>query len=87
VALFESALTEGKIILVSKYLGMLTLASESLLLLLWPMSWHHILIPILPANLLGYLQAPVPYIIGVQSTYFDVDEMKDIYPSDVCRSA
>lgn len=49
---------------------MLTLAAESLCLLFFPLFWQHILIPVLPERLLSYLQAPMPYIVGVGRGYF-----------------
>ena len=39
---------------------MLTMAAESLCALLFPFSWQHVYIPILPASLLDILQAPAP---------------------------
>jgi hypothetical protein len=66
-------LSEGKIIFVSSYLGMLTLASESILYLFFPLYWHGVYIPILPAALMTCLQAPVPYIIGIERRCCDAE--------------
>jgi len=64
---------------------MLTLAAESLCLLLFPFYWHHILIPVLPSKLVGYLQAPVPYIVGMHRDYFMDDNLgeENTIPDDV----
>ncbi|KAI8826732.1 AEX-3 domain-containing protein [Fimicolochytrium jonesii] len=83
VTLFEIALSEQKIIFLSSHLSMLTLASESLCLFFFPLSWQHILIPVLPARLMSYLQAPMPYIIGVQREYFTSDMQDEWKPPDV----
>ncbi|KAJ3120452.1 hypothetical protein HK098_004585 [Nowakowskiella sp. JEL0407] len=78
--LLELSLSERKIIFLSSHLSMLTLASETLCLLMFPLVWQHIMIPVLPVRLLSYLQAPMPYIVGVAREYFDgVEEFK---PSD-----
>lgn len=76
ITLFELALMERKILFVSSYQAMLNLASESLCNFLFPFYWHHIFIPILPNRLSNYLQAPMPYIIGVdRKTYDEVVDM------------
>ncbi|KAI7820549.1 AEX-3 domain-containing protein [Gamsiella multidivaricata] len=80
VTLMEVMLSEGRIILVSSYPGMLTLASESILYLFFPLYWQGVYIPILPAALMTCLQAPVPYIIGVERSCCD----PDFPPEDAC---
>jgi hypothetical protein len=86
VKLFELIVSEQKIILISSHLQMLTLASETLCSWLYPFYWHHILIPVLPARLLNYLQAPVPFIVGVHRNYYDKKLMDDAIPSDVIKT-
>ena len=76
---FQIMLSEGRIILVSSYLGMLTLATESFLYLYFPLYWQGVYIPILPAALMTCLQAPVPYIIGVERSCCE----SDFPPEDV----
>ena len=34
--------------------------------LVFPFSWHHVFVPILPASQRGFLDAPVPYIMGLK---------------------
>ncbi|KAF9351173.1 hypothetical protein BGX26_010761 [Mortierella sp. AD094] len=80
VTLIEVMLSEGKIIFVSSHMGMLTLASESILYLFFPLYWQGVYIPILPAALMTCLQAPVPYIIGVERSCCD----SDFPPEDAC---
>ncbi|KAF8984485.1 hypothetical protein BGZ46_007949 [Entomortierella lignicola] len=66
VRFYMTILSEGKVIFVSSYPGMLTLAGESFLFLLFPLYWQGVYIPILPSALMTCLQAPVPYIIGIE---------------------
>ncbi|KAJ3413960.1 hypothetical protein HDV05_007249 [Chytridiales sp. JEL 0842] len=82
LTLFELALAERKIIFLSSHISMLTLAAETLCLILYPLSWQHILIPVLPARLLSYLQAPMPYIVGVQRDYFGKEQEEEWRPTD-----
>ncbi|KND02343.1 uncharacterized protein SPPG_02814 [Spizellomyces punctatus DAOM BR117] len=82
ITIFELALAERKIIFLSSHLSMLTLAAETLCLFFFPLFWQHILIPILPARLLSYLQAPMPYIVGVQREYFTPDVQDEWKPPD-----
>ncbi|KAI8800344.1 hypothetical protein BJ742DRAFT_86273 [Cladochytrium replicatum] len=51
---------------------------------MYPLSWQHILIPVLPAKLLSYLQAPMPYIVGVRRDYFTVERANEWKPTDAC---
>lgn len=43
--------------------------ADALCSLLFPFYWQHIYIPLLPAKLLDYLQAPVPFLVGVQADH------------------
>lgn len=43
----------------------LMLVAETLNCLLYPFSWPHVYVPILPASLKHFLDAPVPFIMGV----------------------
>lgn len=69
VALFEFALSESRIILLSSHLSMLHLAIRALCSLLYPLTWAGILIPVLPARLLSALEAPCPYLVGIDRRY------------------
>ena len=41
------------------------LVAESLTGLVFPFSWQHVYVPILPASLTHFLDAPVPFIMGL----------------------
>ncbi|KAG0220538.1 hypothetical protein BGX31_010888 [Mortierella sp. GBA43] len=73
-------LSEGKVVFVSSYPGMLTLACESFLYLLFPLYWYGVYIPILPSDAMTCLQAPVPYIIGVERSCRD----SEFPPEEAC---
>ncbi|RFU36098.1 hypothetical protein B7463_g169, partial [Scytalidium lignicola] len=72
VALFEYALSESRIIFLSSHTAMLHLACKALINLLYPFKWASIFIPVLPARLLSALEAPCPYIVGIERRYDNI---------------
>ncbi|KAI1639363.1 dDENN domain-containing protein [Biscogniauxia mediterranea] len=79
VTLFEYAMSESRIILLSSHTAMLHLASHALACLLYPLNWASIFIPILPARLLSALDAPCPYIVGIERRYDNIQLPDDDY--------
>ena len=61
---FKSNLTNF-ILFVVDY-GRLMLVAESLTTLLFPFMWPHVYVPILPAAMHSFLDAPVPYLMGLR---------------------
>uniref|UniRef100_A0A8C4GU31 DENN/MADD domain containing 5B n=1 Tax=Dicentrarchus labrax TaxID=13489 RepID=A0A8C4GU31_DICLA len=49
------------------YYQRLMTVAEGITTLLFPFQWQHVYVPILPASLLHFLDAPVPYLMGLQS--------------------
>ncbi|KAF2719515.1 DENN-domain-containing protein [Polychaeton citri CBS 116435] len=70
--LFEYALAESRIIFYSAHTAMLQLACSALVSLLYPLKWTGVLIPVLPQRLIQALDAPCPYIVGVEKRYEDL---------------
>ncbi|PHH50196.1 DENN domain-containing protein [Ceratocystis fimbriata CBS 114723] len=79
VALFEYALAESRIIFLSSHTSMLHLACHALVSLLYPFKWASVFIPVLPARLLSVLEAPCPYIVGIERRYERIDLPDDDY--------
>ncbi|KAJ5655532.1 hypothetical protein N7507_007482 [Penicillium longicatenatum] len=73
IILFEYALTESRIIFLSSHTSMLYLATRALVDLLFPLQWTGVLIPVLPARLIQAIEAPCPYIIGIERRYEKVE--------------
>jgi hypothetical protein len=69
VILFEYALAESRIILLSSHTSMLHLVSKAIVDLLYPLVWAGVFIPVLPARLIQALEAPCPYIVGIERRY------------------
>lgn len=72
-------LTEQKILIHSLRLSILTEIAEALVSMIFPFNWNCPYIPLCPLNLAGVLNAPLPFIVGIYSQYFDYFEP----PSDV----
>ncbi|KAI2642182.1 dDENN domain-containing protein [Xylaria nigripes] len=79
VTVFEYAMSESRIIFLSSHASMLHLASHALANLLYPLTWASIFIPILPARLLSALDAPCPYIVGIERRYDNIELPEDDY--------
>lgn len=79
VALFEYAMSESRIIFLSSHTSMLHLACHALANLLYPFKWASIFIPVLPARLLSALEAPCPYIVGIERRYEQIELPEDDY--------
>ncbi|XP_078702887.1 C-myc promoter-binding protein-like isoform X1 [Branchiostoma floridae x Branchiostoma belcheri] len=68
------ALLENKILLHSLRPAVLTSVAEALQLILFPLHWPCPYIPLCPLDLADVINAPVPFIVGVDSRYFDLYE-------------
>ncbi|CAM0943752.1 unnamed protein product [Alopecurus aequalis] len=72
MTLFSAALLEKQIVVVCSNLGMLSASVLSMIPLIRPYQWQSLLIPVLPHDMLDFLDAPVPYIVGVQNKTSDL---------------
>ncbi|KAL8409396.1 hypothetical protein RB594_007720 [Gaeumannomyces avenae] len=79
VAVFEYAMSESRIIFISSHTAMLHLACHAIANLLYPLKWASVFIPVLPARLLQALDAPCPYIIGIEKRYENIVLPDDDY--------
>ena len=77
VTLFEYVLAESRIILYSSYTAMLHLASAAITHLIYPFTWAGVFIPVLPARLIQAIEAPCPYIVGIEKRYENVELPED----------
>ncbi|XP_062558905.1 DENN domain-containing protein Crag isoform X1 [Armigeres subalbatus] len=72
-------MTEQKILIHSLRPAILTAVAEAVSSFLFPFKWQCPYIPLCPLGLAEVLHAPLPYLIGVDSRFFDLYEP----PSDV----
>ncbi|ELR24458.1 DENN (AEX3) domain containing protein [Acanthamoeba castellanii str. Neff] len=63
--LFGNMLLERRVIVAAKTLGILSSCVNALSALLYPFSWQHVFIPVLPQSLLDYCAAPMPFMLGI----------------------
>lgn len=83
VQLFTALLLERKIVLIKEEIGDIALIMQSLITLLNPFKWNFVIITYLTPDLVDYLDAPVPYLIGVsKSTWDEIGQIKE-YPEDI----
>ena len=45
------------------------LVAECATAVLFPFMWQHVYVPIVPASLLHFLDAPVPFLMGLHGTH------------------
>ncbi|XP_030326509.1 DENN domain-containing protein 4C isoform X7 [Strigops habroptila] len=77
-------LLEGKILLHSLRPAVLTGVAEAVVSMIFPFQWQCPYIPLCPLSLATVLSAPVPFIVGVDSRYFDLyDPPQDIVCIDL----
>eukprot|EP00899_Mesostigma_viride_P012489 jgi/Mesvir1/21240/Mv06672-RA.1 len=60
------ALLEKQMVVITPNLGTLSGVVLALLPLLRPFMWQSVLLPVLPQQLLAFLDAPVPFVVGCQ---------------------
>jgi len=85
IMLWALLLTEQKVVLQCTQPHVLTMAAETLSALLFPFSWQHVYIPILPMRLIDILQAPVPFLVGIDKEILDLAESQRMIPDDVVQ--
>jgi len=66
MTVLTAVLCERRIVVMADEVGPLCSAVHAVAAMLYPFSWHHIFVPLLPEKLLSYATAPMPFIIGVQ---------------------
>ncbi|MED6193145.1 hypothetical protein PIB30_016239 [Stylosanthes scabra] len=64
---FAGALLEKQIAVVCSNLGILSASILSVIPLIRPYRWQSLLMPVLPNDMLEFLDAPVPFVVGVRN--------------------
>ncbi|XP_078532088.1 DENN domain-containing protein 4C [Lissotriton helveticus] len=77
-------LLENKILLHSLRPAVLTGVAEAVVAMIFPFQWQCPYIPLCPLSLADVLSAPIPFIVGVDSRYFDLyDPPQDVVCVDL----
>lgn len=69
IHLITLILCEYRVLIHSSQMSLLCPVAEGLCALIYPFKWQHPYVPILPRVLSEYLQAPLPYILGIHSSW------------------
>ncbi|KAI3789985.1 hypothetical protein L2E82_02794 [Cichorium intybus] len=72
LTIFTGALLEKQILFVCSNLGILSASVLSIIPLIRPYQWQSFFMPVLPNDMLDFLDAPVPFVVGVKSKTAEV---------------
>ncbi|KAG2543532.1 hypothetical protein PVAP13_9NG751500 [Panicum virgatum] len=72
LGLFAGVLLEKQIVVICPNLGVLSAIVLSIIPMIRPFQWQSLLLPVLPRKLIDFLDAPVPFIAGVQHKPLDI---------------
>ncbi|CAL8243693.1 unnamed protein product [Lota lota] len=68
IRVFASLLLERRVIFVADKLSTLSSCIHAVVALLYPFSWQHTFIPVLPASMLDIVCCPTPFLVGLLSS-------------------
>ncbi|KAI3787103.1 hypothetical protein L1987_41313 [Smallanthus sonchifolius] len=72
LTIFAGVLLEKQIVFLCSNLGILSASVLSIIPLIRPYHWQSFLMPVLPNDMLDFLDAPVPFIVGVKHKTVEV---------------
>ena len=81
--LFIALLFEKHIILISNQNMPLFCICESLRFLIFPFRWLHLYIPNLPYEQISFLDSPMPYLIGLNTSRTSAQDLINSFPSHI----
>ncbi|KAJ7994961.1 hypothetical protein DPEC_G00254960 [Dallia pectoralis] len=73
---FASLLLERRVIFVADKLSTLSSCLHAVVALLYPFSWQHTFIPVLPASMVDIVCCPTPFLVGLLSS--SLPKLKDL---------
>ncbi|XP_040087998.1 DENN domain-containing protein 2D isoform X3 [Oryx dammah] len=86
--IFASAVLERRIIFLAEGLSTLSQCIHATAALLYPFSWAHTYIPVVPESLLGTVCCPTPFMVGVQMRFRQEvldSPMEEVLLVDLCE--
>ncbi|XP_041270921.1 DENN domain-containing protein 2B isoform X2 [Onychostruthus taczanowskii] len=81
IRIFASLLLERRVIFVADKLSTLSSCSHAVVALLYPFSWQHTFIPVLPSSMIDIVCCPTPFLVGLLSS--SLPKLKDL-PVEEC---
>lgn len=85
ITLVNAVLLEKQLVVFCPHIGTLGSVVLSLVPLLRPFTWQSLMMPVTPVSMLGFLDAPVPFVLGVQYKTPDVAGRYGLWPSMRCH--
>ena len=58
--------------------SLLTDVAELLQAFMYPMSWGHVYVPVLPRGLFDVIKAPMPFLLGTNTEWMDAQFYEDV---------
>ena len=83
IKLFIALLFEKHIIIIANQNMPLFCICEAIQRLLFPFRWLHPYVPNLPYEQISYLESPLPYLIGINSSKTNAQDLNVTYPSHI----
>ncbi|XP_059190130.1 DENN domain-containing protein 2D-like isoform X2 [Centropristis striata] len=82
---FAAAVLERRIVFIAEELSTLSQVIHAVAALLYPFTWQHTLISIVPEILIDVVMAPTPYLLGVKKTQLELvtDQSFDLLVVDL----
>jgi hypothetical protein len=71
MSLLAGVLLEKQIVIICPNLGVLSAIVLSLVPMIRPFQWQSLLLPVLPGRMFDFLEAPVPFLVGIHSKPID----------------
>ncbi|KAG9447671.1 hypothetical protein H6P81_013799 [Aristolochia fimbriata] len=72
LALFTGVLLEKQVVIICPNLGILSATVLSIIPIIRPFTWQCLFLPVLPQKMHDFLDAPVPFIVGIQEKPADL---------------
>lgn len=87
IKVFTSALLERRIIFLAEELSVLSQCIHAVAALLYPFTWQHTYIPVLPEVMIETVCSPTPFMVGIQKRFeerFRELPMEEVLIIDLC---
>lgn len=68
-SILMALLMERRVIFISRKLSTLSSCVQACVALLYPFSWQHVFIPVLPLAMIQFVCAPVPFVVGLLASH------------------
>ncbi|MEE6492922.1 hypothetical protein FKM82_016674 [Ascaphus truei] len=86
--IFASVVLERRVVFFAKDLSILSQCIHAVVALLYPFTWEHTYIPVLPQVLLDTVCCPTPFMVGIQTQFLDQvleQPMEEVLIVDLCE--